>query len=86
MRNSDRKIKECSGTIDTAEPYNPEKKLKNNKFKEHSWWLYHVEAHQNIRALTCGSQQCGILESVISDEPLQPPLRLETQNDDWSVA
>ena len=29
--------------------------------------------------MTCDFQQCGILTSVDSDKPLQPPLRLETQ-------
>ena len=40
-------------------------------------------------AFECDFQQCGILTSVDSDEPLQPPpppLSLETPNDFQSVA
>ena len=33
-----------------------------------------VEAH--IRAMTCDFHQFGILTSVDSDEPVQPPLKL----------
>ena len=36
--------------------------------------------------MTCGFQQCGILTSVDSDEPVRPPLSLETPNDVQSVA
>ena len=35
---------------------------------------------------TCDFQQCGILTNVDSDEPLQPPLSLETSNYVQSVA
>ena len=31
-------------------------------------------------------QQCGILTSVDLDEPVQPPMNLETSNDVQSVA
>ena len=31
-------------------------------------------------------QQSGILTSVDSDEPVQPPFKLRTQNAVWSVA
>ena len=31
-------------------------------------------------------QQCGILTSIYSDEPVQPPLRLGTPNDAQSEA
>ena len=31
---------------------------------------------QNNSAVTCDYQQCGILTSVDSDEPVQPPLKL----------
>ena len=37
-------------------------------------------------AVTCDFQQCGILTSVDSNEPVQPPLNLETRNDVRSVA
>ena len=37
-------------------------------------------------AVTCDFQQCGILTSVDTDEPLQPPLSLETPNCVQSVA
>ena len=33
-------------------------------------------AIENIRAMTCDFQQCGILTSVDSDEPLQHPFKL----------
>ena len=36
--------------------------------------------------MTCDFQQCGILTSVASDEPVQPPLSLETLNIVRSVA
>ena len=39
-----------------------------------------------IWAVTCDFQQCGILTNVDSDEPVQPPLSLETPNDVQSVA
>ena len=29
----------------------------------------------NVCAMTCDFQQCGILTSIDSDEPLQPPFR-----------
>ena len=35
--------------------------------------------------MTCDFQQCGILTSVDSDEQVQPPFSLETQNDVKSV-
>ena len=35
--------------------------------------------------MTCDFQQCGILTIVDSDEPVQPPLSLETPNDVQSV-
>ena len=34
-----------------------------------------------IRAVTCDFQQCGILTSVDSDEPVQPPVKL--RNSKW---
>ena len=34
-----------------------------------------------IRALTCDFQQCGILTSVDSDRPVQPPFKL--RNSKW---
>ena len=39
-----------------------------------------------IWAMACDFQQCGILTSVDSDEPVQPPLSLETPNNVQSVA
>ena len=30
----------------------------------------------SIRAVTCDFQQCGILTSVDSDEPVQPPFKV----------
>ena len=36
--------------------------------------------------MTCDFQQCGILTSVDSDEPVQPPFKLETPNDVQSGA
>ena len=39
-----------------------------------------------IRATTSYFKQCGILTSVHSDEPVQPPLSLEISNDVRSVA
>ena len=33
-----------------------------------------------LRAATCDFQQCGILASVNSDEPVQPPLTLSLPN------
>ena len=36
--------------------------------------------------MTCDFQQCGILTSADSDEPVQPLLSLETQNDVHEVA
>ena len=39
-----------------------------------------------IWATTCDFQQCGILTSVDSDEPVQPPSKLRTPNDVQSVA
>ena len=38
-----------------------------------------------IRAATCEFQQCSSLTTVDSDEPLLPPLSLETPNDAQSV-
>ena len=35
--------------------------------------------------MTCDFQQCVILTSVDSEEPVQPPLSLETPNDVQSV-
>ena len=40
----------------------------------------------HIRAVTCDFQQCGILTSVDSDKPVQPPFKLRTPNDVQSVA
>ena len=34
-----------------------------------------------LRAATCDFQQCGILASVNSDEPVQPPFKL--RNSKW---
>ena len=34
----------------------------------------------------CDFQQCGILTSVDSDEPVQPPFKLRNYNDVQSVA
>ena len=34
------------------------------------------ERVKTIRAVTCDFQQCGILTSVDSDEPVQPPFKL----------
>ena len=39
-----------------------------------------------IWAATCDFQQCGILTSVHSDEPVQPPFTLKTPNHVQSVA
>ena len=36
--------------------------------------------------MTCDFQQCGILTSVDSDEPVKPPFKLKTPNDVQSVA
>ena len=36
--------------------------------------------------MTCDFQQCGILTSVDSDEPVKPLLNLETPNCEQSVA
>ena len=41
---------------------------------------------QNPGDSTCDLQQCGILISVDSDEPVQPPFRLRNLNDFRSVA
>ena len=30
----------------------------------------------SISAVTCDCQQCGILKSIDSDEPVQPPFKL----------
>ena len=38
------------------------------------------------RPVTCDFQQCGILTSVDSDEPVQPPLSLEAPNGVQSIA
>ena len=40
----------------------------------------------SIVAMTCDFQQCGILTSVDSDEPVQPLLSFEILNDVQSVA
>ena len=40
--------------------------------------IVHVD---NIWAVSCGFQQCGILTCVVSDEPLQPPFKL--RNSKW---
>ena len=40
----------------------------------------------DIRAVTCDFKQCGILTSVDSDDPVKPPVSLETPNDVQSVA
>ena len=37
-------------------------------------------------AATCVFQQCAILTSIDSDEPVKPPLSLETPNNVQSVA
>ena len=37
-------------------------------------------------AATCDFQQCGILTSVDSEEPVQPPAKLRNSNDVRSVA
>ena len=37
-------------------------------------------------AVTCAFQQLGILTSVDSDEPVQPPFKLRSPNDVQSVA
>ena len=42
--------------------------------------------YQNIWAVTCDFQQCGILTSVDPDKPVQPPSSLETPNYVQSVA
>ena len=42
--------------------------------------------YSHIWAMTCDFQQGGILTSVDSDEPVQPPLSLETSNYVWPVA
>ena len=41
-------------------------------------WLliFEVVTYINIWAATCDFQQCGILTSVDSDEPVQPPFKL----------
>ena len=39
-----------------------------------------------IKAVTCDFQQCGIFTSLDSEEPVQPPISLETPNDVQSVA
>ena len=36
--------------------------------------------------MTCDFQQCDILTSVDSDEPVRPPFKLETPNSVQSVA
>ena len=46
---------------------------------------YHIFYQPNIRP-KCEFQQCGIITSVDSDEPMQPLLSLETPNDVQSVA
>ena len=33
-----------------------------------------------MQAMTCGFRKCGILTSVESDEPVQPPLKLRNPN------
>ena len=35
-----------------------------------------LKIKNNIIAVTCDFQQCGILTSVDSDEPVQPPFKL----------
>ena len=41
-----------------------------------------------IWAVTCDFQQCGILTSVDSDEPVQPPfkLRVIADKDNWVLS
>ena len=42
-----------------------------------------VTSEQNYKdkcTATCDFQQCGVLTSVDSDTPVQPPLSLETPN------
>ena len=36
--------------------------------------------------MTCDFQQCGILTCVYLDQPVQPPLKIETPNNVQSVA
>ena len=38
--------------------------------------LQRLSADDTIRAATCNFQQCGILTSVDSYEPVQPPFKL----------
>ena len=38
--------------------------------------LYLYPWHVSILAVTCDFHQCGILTSVDSDEPVQPPFKL----------
>ena len=39
-------------------------------------WLWMGTVHDYELAMTCDFQQCGILISVDSDEPVQPPFKL----------
>ena len=40
------------------------------------WVLNNAIGIKIIIAVTCDFQQCGILTSVDSDEPVQPPIKL----------
>ena len=41
----------------------------------------HIDINDSIMAVTCDFQQCGILTSVDSDKPVQPPSKL--RNSKW---
>ena len=38
--------------------------------------MYQAYLMHRLKAATCDVQQCGILKSVDSDEPVQPPFKL----------
>ena len=46
-------------------------------------WARNYISRNNIWAVTCDFQQCGILTSMDSDDPVQPPFKL--RNSKWDL-
>ena len=49
-------------------------------FKEHNIFILNIQTYNTA---ACEFQQCGILTSVDSDEPVQPPVKLRNSKCCW---
>ena len=59
--------------------YPPSRYYTNTRMYSALWQVFSILTEyccQSMWALTCDFQQCGILTSVDSDEPVQPPFKL----------